>query len=283
MKEQKNNNILISGLYIIATPIGNLSDFSLRAIQTLKDVDIIACEDTRTSRVLLQYYQIDKKLISYHDYNETKAIPFIVDSIKSGKRIALISDAGSPLISDPGYKLVVACKEQGLYVTSIPGAAAFVMALQLSGLSPQSFLFRGFMPNKVGDKRKTLTSLQNYDNLTVIFYETANRLLSTLALAKEILGDIRVCIARELTKKFEEVTTDSLSNLIEHYQSKEAIKGEIVLLLELIKPLQEITPELIKAELVDALSTMDKKQAISAVAKALGIKKSIVYNTALEL
>ncbi len=281
--KQKNDNILIAGLYIVATPIGNLGDFSLRAIETLKSVDIIACEDTRTSKTLLNYYQISKKLISYHDHNATKVIPSIIDAIKSGKSIALISDAGSPLINDPGHKLVSECKEQDIYVTSIPGACAVITALQLSGLASDSFLFKGFLPVKSGEKQRLFEKIKNYDDTTVIFYETAPRILATLSLALEVFGDIRVCIARELTKKFEEVTTDSISNLIKHYTEKPAIKGEIVLLMEIIKQKQEVTPELITSELSKNLKNMDKKQAISHVAKLLDIKKKMVYDVALNL
>ncbi len=283
MIKSKNDNILIAGLYIVATPIGNLGDFSLRAIETLKNVDVIACEDTRTSKTLLLRYQIDKKLISYHDHNAIKMIPTIIEMIKSGKKVALISDAGSPLISDPGYKLVSSLRAENLYVTSIPGAVAFITALQLSGLSPQSFLFKGFMPTKTGEKEKIFASLLKSEDVTAIFYDTAPRLLATLQTAKNIFGDIRACVARELTKKFEEVTTDSLSSLLKHYSEKTAIKGEFVLLFELLKKEIEITDELILMEIKKSLAIMDKKQAITSVAKELGIKKSVVYDIALKL
>ncbi len=283
-KNLKNNtSILISGLYIVATPIGNLSDFSLRAIQTLQNVDIIACEDTRNSKILLNFYQINKPLISYHDYSNEKVLQNIIKNIKNGKRIALISDAGSPLIADPGFKLVKACKQEGLYVTTIPGANAAISALQLSALSPQSFLFKGFLPHKSSEKIKVIESLAPFHDVSVIFYETAPRLIDSLNIILNTIGNINACVAREITKKFEEVNTDSITNLINHYQNKTAIKGEIVLILELVKIQKDISNQNIKNELKNALLNMDKKNAIKNVATTLGIKKNIVYNIALNL
>lgn len=279
----ENDDILIAGLYVVATPIGNLGDFSLRAVRTLKDVDVIACEDTRTSRVLLNRYQINTKLISYHDHNADKAIPGILESIKSGKKVALISDAGSPLVSDPGYRLVSACRSEGLYVTAVPGASAVITALQLSALSPQSFVFKGFLPHKDGERRKIFEKMKIYDDITAVFYETAHRIMASLAAVRDVFGEIRVCVARELTKKFEEVTTGPVSEIIAHYEGKDVIRGEIVLLLELVKEREEITPARIIRELEDAMLTMDKKSAVAFVAKALDIRKTAVYDIAVKM
>ena len=212
-------------LYLVATPIGNLGDFSERAREVLEHVDLVACEDTRTSRQLFSLLGIHvKKTIAYHDFNEEKATLPLIEKLKEGMEIALVSDAGMPLISDPGYHLVAECRRQNIPVTSVPGANAVLMALQLSGLPTDSFYFGGFLPPKTG-------VLQEVQSLpaTLIFYETARRLKEALSDIQKILGQRQMVVARELTKKFEEVKCGTPSELEVYYT--EAPKGEIVLVI----------------------------------------------------
>ncbi len=215
-------------LYLVATPIGNLGDLSIRAIETLKKVDLIACEDTRHSKVLLTHYGINKPLVSYFDFSEKQKTPYLVEKMKNGASIALISDAGTPGIADPGYRLIREAIAQGVRVESLPGAAAFLTALTVSGLPPDRFIFEGFFPVKDGQKKKLLLSLAQEER-TVIFYESPHRLLKTLEAIRETLGDIQLVVARELTKKFEEVLRGPVSGAIEHFSSKK-ILGEFVIL-----------------------------------------------------
>lgn len=220
-------------LYLVATPIGNLGDLSVRAIETLKKVDLIACEDTRHSKVLLTHYGIDKPLVSYFDFSEKQKTPYLIEKMKNGANVALISDAGTPGIADPGYRLIRAAINEGIRIESLPGAAAFLTALTLSGLPTDKFMFEGFFPVKEGQKKKLLKSLAEEDR-TVIFYESPHRLLKTLTAIQETLGDIQVVVARELTKKFEEVLRGPVSGAISHFSGKK-ILGEFVILWSLKK------------------------------------------------
>ena len=221
-------------LYLVATPIGNLGDFSVRAIETLKKVDLIACEDTRHSKVLLTHYGIDKPLVSYFDYSEKQKTPFLIEKMKNGAKVALISDAGTPGIADPGYRLIREAIHQGIRMESLPGAAAFLTALVLSGLPPDRFIFEGFFPVKEGAKKKLLLSLAGEER-TVLFYESPHRLLKTLNAIQETLGDIPIVVARELTKKFEEVLRGPVSEAIERFSGKKVL-GEFVILWSLKTP-----------------------------------------------
>lgn len=217
-------------LYLVPTPIGNLKDFTFRAVEVLQQVDFILCEDTRTSSKLLQYYHIQKPLTPYHQHNEHKVVEHLVSQLIAGKNIALITDAGSPGISDPAFLLVRACKAVGIEVTSLPGATAFVPALTNSGLPASSFVFEGFIPLKKG-KKTLMESLANEER-TMIFYESPMRLVKTLELFKEYFGaDRKAAVSRELTKLFEENITDTLENLIAHFSTK-TVKGEIVIVVE---------------------------------------------------
>ncbi len=218
-------------LYLVATPIGNLGDISIRAIETLKKVDLIACEDTRHSRVLLTHYGIDKPLVSYHDYSEKQKAPQLVEKIKNGESVALISDAGTPGIADPGYRLVQAALKEGVRIETLPGAAAFLAALSLSGLPTDRFIFEGFFPVKDGAKRRLIASLKEEER-TVIFYESTHRIAKTLAAIEETLGDAPIVVARELTKKFEEVWRGPASGARAHFSGKK-ILGEFVVLWNL--------------------------------------------------
>ena len=217
-------------LYLVPTPIGNLKDFTFRAVDILKEVDFILCEDTRTSSKLLQHYNILKPLTPYHQHNEHKVVDHLVQQLQAGKKIALITDAGTPGISDPAFLLVRACKQAGVTVTSLPGATAFVPALVNSGIPTNSFCFEGFIPLKKG--RKTLMEKLANEQRTMIFYESPMRLVKTLELFATYFGGNRqAAVSRELTKLFEENITDTLDNLILHFSNKQE-KGEIVIVVE---------------------------------------------------
>ncbi len=216
-------------LYLVPTPIGNLKDFTFRAVEVLNEVDFILCEDTRTSSKLLQHYNIKKPLTPYHQHNEHKVVDHLVTQLSAGKNIALITDAGTPGISDPAFLLVRACKAAGLQVTSLPGATAFVPALVNSGIPSSRFTFEGFIPLKKG-KKTLMESLANEER-TMIFYESPMRLVKTLELFKSYFGaDRQAAVSRELTKMFEENITESLENLIIHFTAKQ-VKGEIVIVV----------------------------------------------------
>ncbi len=232
-------------LYIVSTPIGNLQDISLRALETLQKSDVIFCEDTRVSHKLLEKHNISARLKLYNDNSDANTRAQIKDLIKQGKIVSLVSDAGTPLISDPGYKLVRELKSTGLAVDVVPGACAAVTALSISGLATDKFIFMGFMPKTQEGKRKSLKEVDNI-NCTAIFYETANRLISTLQCIAEELGDREVNVARELTKLHQESRLGSAVQLIEHYEQKPP-KGEIVLCISGKKNLN-ISEDAIKIE-----------------------------------
>ncbi|MDH4222882.1 MAG: 16S rRNA (cytidine(1402)-2'-O)-methyltransferase [candidate division Zixibacteria bacterium] len=217
-------------LYLLSTPIGNLEDITLRALRVLKEVDLIAAEDTRKTGILLKNYSITNRLTSYHDYNKEKKAPWLLQELKSGKSIALVSDAGTPGISDPAYLMVKYTIEEEIRVESIPGPTAFVSALVVSGLPTDKFIFEGFLPAKSGKRRKRITELSD-EKRTMIFYESPHRFLDTITDFILILGDRRVCIARELTKKFEEVKRGRLSKIREYFETSK-IRGEIVIIVE---------------------------------------------------
>lgn len=279
---QKPDQDRPAGLYIVATPIGNMGDMTLRAIDILNDVDVIACEDTRETGKLTAVYDIGAKKIAYHDHNAAQARPEIVSMIKAGKRVALLSDAGMPLISDPGYKLVRDCIEAGLYVTCVPGATASLTALVLSGLPADRFMFAGFLPPKSTARRQALGEVVNVP-ATLVFYETAPRLADSLTDMLEILGDRPAAVARELTKKFEEVRRDRLSALAKHYETSGAPKGEIVVVVG--APEEEAAEVDTEALLKEAMNGkgMSVKDAAAFVAAKTGLKKRDVYQRALLL
>lgn len=220
-------------LYIVSTPIGNLKDITFRAVETLKSVDLIAAEDTRHTQILMKHYQIDTPLTSYFEHNQFKKGEYLLQLLKEGKDVALVTDAGTPGISDPGYQLIQLAKENDIPVTVIPGPTALIAALTASGLPCHNFIFEGFLPVKSAARRKKLEQLKN-EARTVIFYESPYRLTKTLKDIEEVLENPTVVCARELTKKFEEVKEDSARGLREHF-TKITPKGEFVLLLDLTK------------------------------------------------
>jgi len=216
-------------LYLVPTPIGNLSDITLRALEVLKSVDVILCEDTRTSSVLLQHYQISKPLSAYHQHNEHKVLQHLVDQLLAGKTMALITDAGTPGISDPAFLLVRECVKNGINISCLPGATAFVPALVNSGLPSNRFVFEGFPPLKKG--RHTLFTKLAEEERTIILYESPMRLVKTLDEMIKYFGEDRLCsVSRELSKKFEENKRGTLKEVADYFRSK-AVKGEIVIVI----------------------------------------------------
>ncbi|MBS4029211.1 MAG: 16S rRNA (cytidine(1402)-2'-O)-methyltransferase [Ignavibacteriales bacterium] len=224
------NEVLPSTLYLVSTPIGNLEDITLRALKILGNVDALACEDTRTTQVLLNKYELKpKRLLSYFEQNEQKKIPEIIQLLKDGNSVALVTDAGTPSISDPGFRLVRAAIEEGISVVPIPGVSAVITALSASGLPTNAFVFEGFLPVKKG--RKTRLEFLKEETRTIIFYESPYRVLRTLNDLKEVFGEREVVIARELTKKFEEFLRGNFSEVIEQL-SKKKILGEFVVMVK---------------------------------------------------
>ena len=269
-------------LFIVATPIGHLGDISLRALETLKKVTTIYCEDTRHSRKLLERHAISTPLQAYHEHNAERLRPVIIEKLATGENLALISDAGTPLISDPGYKLVAELRDRNMSVTPIPGACAAITALCAAGLPSDKFFFAGFLPPKEQARRKALSELDAIPG-TLIFYESPKRLAKMLQDAADILGGEReAAIARELTKQFETFRKESLAALATHYAQAETPKGEIVVL---IGPSTQKAPSYSDAEiealLRSALSEFSVKQAANHVAEQTGLSKRECYQLAL--
>jgi 16S rRNA (cytidine1402-2'-O)-methyltransferase len=215
-------------LYLVATPIGNLEDITYRAVKILNGVNLIAAEDTRKTKFLLDRYNIQKELVSYFAFNEAKRTPELINKLKGGQSIAIVSDAGTPGISDPAYRLVKAAIKENLNIIPIPGASAFISALVASGLPTESFVFEGFLPHKKG--RKTKLEMLSEETRTIILYESPHRILKTLNELQNSFGDRYIVVARELTKKFEEIFRGNISEAIAHFSSK-SIKGEFVLVI----------------------------------------------------
>lgn len=276
-------------LYLCATPIGNLEDITMRVLRILKEADIIAAEDTRNSIRLLNHFDIRTPMTSYHEYNKIDKAYTLIEEMKKGKNVALITDAGTPAISDPGEDLVRLCYENGIEVTSLPGACACVTALTLSGLPTRRFCFEAFLPSDKKEKQAILEELKN-ETRTIILYEAPHRLLRTLGELLEVLGDRRVTICRELTKKHETAFGTTLSAAIAHY-TKEEPKGECVLVLEGRSRRQmkeeeqaawnEISIQEHMQQYLD--SGLDKKEAMKRVAKDRGVGKRDIYQALLEV
>jgi 16S rRNA (cytidine1402-2'-O)-methyltransferase len=265
-------------LYLVASPIGNLEDITFRAVRTLKECDLIACEDTRHTRKLLNHYDIKKPLVSYHEHNEMTRSAELIARIREGSNVALISDAGMPLVADPGYRLVTAAVAEGIAVQPIPGPSALITALAASGLPTDSFRFGGFLPAKSGQRAGVLEALKN-EQATLIFFEAPHRILDTLADVDRILGARQVVIGRELTKAHEEFLRGTARAIQEILQARDAVKGEITLLIAKAAKSEAPVDEVIIEDAVaagerDGLSRMD---AIKAVARRYGLSKREVY------
>jgi len=279
MKSSDHTQKTKAGLYLVATPIGNLGDITLRALETLRAVDVIACEDTRVSGNLLKAFEIKKPLIPLHDHNELQDSGKIIDRIREGQAIALISDAGMPLISDPGYKLVQECRKAGIYITSLPGANSPLMALQLSGLPSDRFTFVGFLPSKTTARKETLSDYKSREE-TLIFFESANRIENSLEDILGTLGDRRMALTRELTKMFEETRNGKVSEILETVRV-DPPRGEIVLIIEgASKNSEEVDLESL---LKGALVHHSLKDAVTLIAGKTGVPKKQVYAAALDL
>jgi 16S rRNA (cytidine1402-2'-O)-methyltransferase len=269
------------GLYVVSTPIGNLRDITLRALDVLAGVEEVLAEDTRVASKLLSAYGVKARLSPYHDHNGAERRPGLLKRLEEGGRIALISDAGTPLVSDPGWKLVHEALEHGIKVFPVPGASALLAGLVASGLPSDRFLFAGFLPPKSGARRSEIESLKQVP-ATLVFYESGPRLAESLADLAAVLGDRDAAVARELTKLFEETRRDTLAELAAHYDEAGPPRGEIVLL---VGPPRDVaaTAADIDSALRVALAEMPTKAAASAVAEALGLAKRDVYQRALQL
>ena len=265
-------------LYIVATPIGNLEDVSFRAIRVLKEAELIACEDTRQTQKLLNHYGISTKTISYHEHNEMERTAELKTEFERGARIALVTDAGMPAISDPGYRLISVAIEMNVPVIPIPGASAFLSALVASGLPTDSFRFHGFLPAKTGQRRQTLEQLRNSD-VTEAFYEAPHRITEALEDVAQILGpDRRVVIAREVTKLHEEFLRGRAQDVLETLRARGDVKGEITLLIG--KSEGQTPAQISVRERLDQImktEKLDEKSALKKLAKEMGISKSEAY------
>jgi 16S rRNA (cytidine1402-2'-O)-methyltransferase len=272
---------LAAGLYILATPIGNARDISLRALATLKSCDVIAAEDTRVTSKLLSIHGISNPLIAYNDHNAPQMRPKILARLAKGEIVALVSDAGTPLVSDPGYKLVREAIAAGANIVALPGPSAVLAGLTLSGLPSDRFLFAGFLPSRSGERKSALEELKGI-GATLIFFESAQRLAEALAAMAEVLGDRSAAMTRELTKLHEEVRRGSLTELAAHYEKAGAPKGEVTLL---VGPPLEAAPDIarIDAALKAALAFMPVKAAADLIAGLTEAPRKRIYARALEL
>jgi 16S rRNA (cytidine1402-2'-O)-methyltransferase len=285
MKTKTEHEAGTGCLYLVATPIGNLEDITLRAVRILKEADVIACEDTRQTQKLLHHYGIRKEMVSYHEHNELTRSPELVIELEQGAKIALVSDAGTPGISDPGHRLVTLCLRHHIPVVPIPGPSALVAALAASGLPTDEFLFVGFLPPRSGARRKALDALKA-ESRTLIFYEAPHRVVETLADASDILGPRPAVIAREVTKLHEEFLRGLLPELLETAR-KHAPRGEITLLIGVGDPQaqQQADPRVSlkqRVEQLEAEAGVDRKAALKQAARERGLGKREAYKQLLQ-
>lgn len=287
-RRQKERNMQ-GKLYLCATPIGNLDDITLRVLNTLKEVDLIAAEDTRHSIKLLNHFDIKTPMTSYHEFNKVEKARYLVEKMREGTNVALITDAGTPGISDPGEELVKQCYEAGIELTSLPGPAACITALTMSGMATRRFAFEAFLPQEKKEKQRILEELKG-ETRTIVLYEAPHRLLRTLSELLEALGDRRISVCRELTKKYETVFRTTFSEALAFYEAEEP-KGECVIVVE-GKSVEEIQREKesawesmpIEEHMEKYLAGgMDKKEAMKQVAKDRGISKRDVYQYLMKL
>lgn len=270
-------------LYVVATPIGNLHDLSQRASQVLADVDLVACEDTRHTQKLLQHLGLRKSLLSLHDHNERDRIDQIKAQLAAGRSIALVSDAGTPLISDPGYVLVNALRQENFTVTPVPGPSALITALSVAGLPTNRFLFEGFLPHKASGRRERLEMVVG-ETATLVFYESKHRLLETLAIMQEVLGDRQAVVAREITKTFEQFFSGSLSAIEQQINShSDHQKGEFVIMVigaDEPKSQIDLSTEKLFKRLLDELPP---KRAAAIMSEFTGENKKVLYQRAIAM
>jgi 16S rRNA (cytidine1402-2'-O)-methyltransferase len=268
-------------LYVVGTPIGNLEDITLRAIRILKEVDLIACEDTRRTQKLLNAYRIRTRTISYHEHNEMTRAPELIIQMEEGSSIALVADAGMPVVSDPGFRLVHLAVRHSIPVVPVPGASAFVAALAASGMPVDKFRFLGFLPSKKGERRKALEEMKDATK-TLVFYEAPHRLLEMLRDVRDSLGDREIVIAREVTKIHEEFLRGTISTALERLK-KRPVKGEITVLLGVASAPsaaeRPVPASSIRTEIAQVMAEhkLDERTALKAVARARGISRSEAY------
>jgi 16S rRNA (cytidine1402-2'-O)-methyltransferase len=270
-------------LYIVATPIGNLEDITVRAIETLRKVDRIVAEDTRHSASLLKHFSVQKPIVSMHEFNERMRFPVILDYLLAGENIALISDAGTPLINDPGFRLVREARANGIKIVPVPGACALITALSAAGLPTDRFVFEGFLPAK-SEARINHLSLLRHETRTMIFYEAPHRILSSLEDLQQVFGqDRQAVIARELTKQYESILSDHLTGLISYVKTHpETELGEIVLLVAGVKENIQETKEVVPDQVLSILlADLPLKQAVNLASQITGERKNILYEMAL--
>lgn len=274
---------LAPGLHVVATPIGNLADVTLRALSTLKSADLVLCEDTRVTQKLLSRYGLKPRLLAYHEHNAATVRPGVIRELQAGKAVALVSDAGTPLVSDPGYKLVAEALDMGIRVFPVPGASALLAALVAAGLPTDRFFFEGFLPAKPGQRKNRILELKDIP-ATVVLYESGPRLAESLRDLADGLGARDAAVCRELTKAFEETRRGALDELASHYEESGAPKGEIVIV---IAPPDSSAPRIsgedLDAKISRALKHHSLKDAVAAIAGETGIKKREVYARALAL
>lgn len=268
-------------LYLVATPIGNLGDITLRALETLAGADMVACEDTRVTRVLLDRYGIRQRPTAYHEHNATEAGPRLIEALENGRSVALVSDAGTPLVSDPGFRLVEQAQAHGIRVVPIPGASAVLAALTASGLPSDAFFFAGFLPVKDGQKRTRLGEVKAVPG-TLIFFESPRRLADTLEAMADVLGARRAAIGRELTKAFEEIRTGTLAELAAHYAEADTPKGEVVICVAPPEERTETADDVDKL-LISLAQEMPASKAAAEAARMTGQPKPALYRRLLEL
>ncbi len=276
---------MMSGkLYIVSTPIGNLEDVTLRALRVLKEADVIACEDTRTTRKLLTRYAVDKPLVSYHEHNEIEKSEEMLSLLKEGKSVALVTDAGTPCISDPGYRLVRLASEHGIEVLPIPGPSAALSALSVSGLPTSNFAFFGFPPRTKKHLTDFLARIKGYPE-TLVFYESPNRVVKTLSAILEVFGDRNISVSREMTKLYEETLRGKVSRVLEALEKRGVIKGEVTIVVE---GASAGTGEIDMADIDAMLRSCKKdglslKDAVKMVSEESGYSKSKTYKRALAI
>lgn len=279
-KSTNKNTNKTGTLYIVSTPIGNLGDWTYRAVESVKACNIVACEDTRVTRVLLDHYGISKRLFSFHEHSSEKDIETLMEALRNGESVALLSDAGTPLISDPGHPLVTKVIEENIAITSIPGASSVLAALTISGLPLTSFTFAGFAPQKTTARKKFLKSFAAVPG-TLVFFESPKRLLATLEDMHAVLGNRDAAVARELTKLFEECVRGTLAEILSEFSHRPSIKGECVIMLA---PGEAVSEEIdLDALLISLLREHSLRDATSEAASITGLPRQAVYKRALEL